>query len=240
MGLAKMKILLPYLLLTIVLIGCLSCQRQDTGVLEMYGPEEARASETVVLTITDDSGNPVPEVRLYSPEYMGDTDEDGRLVTFFDEPGDYELAARKGEKGQPGFAEVKSIGVIRVIPAPVELRAYDGVPPHLPPGQTLDGEQHYKPGMTVKFQLRNVSDDEIILNNSAPWKIKSRDGETIFEPYALQVVVPLAPGEAKEWTWDQKDNDDLTVSECGYIVVLGCSAGEYRLRFWIVPEKMMP
>jgi hypothetical protein len=235
-----MKKLLLCFLLVIALTGCLGCRQQDTGLLKMYGPDEARASETVIMTVTDDSGNPVPDVRLYSPEYLGDTNEDGRLVTFFDEPGDYELAARKGEKGKTGFAEVKSIGIIRVIPAPVELRAYDGVPPHLPPGQTFDGEQHYKPSMTVKFRLINASNEEITLNNSAPWKIESRDGEMIFEPYALQVVVPLAPGEAKEWTWNQKDNNDRPASEGGYIVVLGCSAGEYRLRFWILPEKMMP
>jgi hypothetical protein len=206
----------------------------------MHGPDEARTSETVVLTLTDDRGNLVPDVRLYSPEYLGDTDDDGRLVTFFDEPGDYDLAARKGEKGKPGFAEVAGIGLIRVIPAPVKLRAYEGIPPHLPPGQTFDGEQHYKPGMMVKFGLGNSGNKAITLNNSAPWKIESREGETIFEPYALQVVVSLAAGEVKEWTWNQKDSDGLPVSEGGYIVVLGCSAGEYRLRFWIVPEKLMP
>ena len=216
----------------------LSCAPESTGSLNIQNPEQSRVGETVVIKIIDDAGKPVSGTRIYSPEYLGDTAKDGSLATFFKEPGDYELSARKGESGEPGFAEAK--GMIRIIPSPIELQAFEGIPPLLPPGETYTGEHHYKPGMIVRFRLKSISDTEIILNNSAPWKIESREGETVFEPVALQAILPLAPGEAKEWTWNQKDKDDRQVSEGGFTVVLKCSEGECRLRFWIIPEGMTP
>jgi plastocyanin len=120
------------------------------------------------------------------------------------------------------------------------LQAFEGIPPLLPPGYTYTGEQHYRLGMIVRFSFKNTGDTKIILNNSAPWKIQSREGEIVFEPIALQAIVQLAPGEDKEWTWNQKDKDDRQVSEGGYMVVLECSEGEYGLRFWIMPEGMTP
>lgn len=233
-------------LLVLLSAGYLGCEPEvtdspapaATGRLNIQTPEQARASETVVIKVTDDADRPVSEARVYSPEYLGDTAEDGSLATFFKEPGDYELTARKGETGELGFAEANS--TIRIIPSPIELEAFDGIPPLLPPGETYGGDQHYQPGMTVRFSLRNTGDTEITLNNSAPWKIQSREGEVVFQPVALQAIVPLAPDEAKEWIWNQKDKDDHQVSEDGYIVVLNCSEGEYRLRFWIIPEGMTP
>jgi hypothetical protein len=234
------------ILLVLLSVGYLGCEPEltdspapeATGSLNIQTPEQARAAETIVIKVIDDAGKPVSGTRIYSPEYLGDTAEDGTLVIFFKEPGDYELTARKGETGEPGFAEAK--GMIRIIPSPIELEAFEGVPPLLPPGETYSGDQHYRPGMTVRFSLRNIGNAEIILNNSAPWMIQSREGEVVFEPVALQAIVPLAPGEATEWTWNQKDKDNHQVSEGGYIVVLNCSEGEYRLRFWIVPEGMTP
>ena len=260
------RIILSMLMIMVLLsIGSLSCERQVTSDLNtqnpdqardseivaaktpqvtsgmnMQNPDQARASEIVVIKIIDDGGKPVSGARIYSPEYLGDTDKDGRLVTFFKEPGHYELSVRTGIAGEPGFAEAKGIGMINIIPSPVELQAFDGITPLMPPGQIFTGELHYKPGMIVRFRLRNTSDTEIILNNSAPWKIQSLEGETIFEPIALQVIVSIAPGEAKEWTWNQQDKYDLQVTEGGYMVVLKCSEGEYGLRFWIIDERMTP
>jgi len=219
-------------------LGCLSCGRQVTSGLNMQNPDEARASEMVVIKIIDDYGKPLSGVRIYSPEYLGDTAKDGSLVTFFKEPADYKLCARKGKTGEPEFAEAK--GVISIIPSPIELQAFEGIPPLLPPDYTYTGEQHYRLGMTVRFSFKNTGDTKIILNNSAPWKIQSREGEIVFEPVALQAIVQLAPDEDKEWTWNQKDKNDRQVSEGGYMVVLKCSEGEYGLRFWIMPEGMTP
>jgi len=64
----------------------------------MGNPEQARTSETVVLTMTNGNGKAILGIRVYSSEYLGETDKDGRLVTFFKEPGDYELSARKGNQ----------------------------------------------------------------------------------------------------------------------------------------------
>jgi hypothetical protein len=232
--------------LALLSVGLLSCQPkvndspepEATGNLNIQTPEQARAGETVVIKVIDDAGRPVSETRICSPEYLGDTAEDGSLATFFREPGNYELTARKGKSGEPGFAEAK--GMISIIPSPIELKAFEGIPPLLPPGETYTGDQHYKPGMIVRFRLRNTGNTEITLNNSAPWKIQNREGEAVFEPIALQTIVPLSLGEAKEWTWNQKDKDDHQVSEDGYTVVLNCSEGEYCLRFWVIPEGMTP
>jgi hypothetical protein len=231
-------ILCVLIVMGLLSLGCLSCGWQVTSNLNMQNPDEARASEMVVIKIIDDSGESLSGVRIYSPQYLGDTDEDGRLVTLFKEPGDYELCARKGKTGEPGFAEAK--GVISIIPSPIEFQAFEGIPPLVPPGYTYTGEQHYKPGMTVRFSFKNTGDKEIILNNSAPWKIQSREGEIVFEPIALQAIAQLASGEDKEWTWNQKDKNDRQVSEGGYMVVLKCSEGEYGLRFSIMPEGMTP
>ena len=94
--------------------------------------------------------------------------------------------------------------------------------------------------MTVRFRLKNIGSTEITLDNSSPWRIETREGKSVFEPVALQVVASLAPSEEKEWTWNQRDAGERQVSEGGYIVVLKCSEGEYRLRFWVIPEGMMP
>jgi len=224
--------------LVLLSLGCLSCGRQVTSGLNMRNPEQARASETVVLTITNGDGSVAPGIRIYSPEYLGETDKDGRMETFFKEPGEYELTARKGKAGESGFAKTKAL--INIVPGPIELLAFDGIVPPMPPGQTYTGEQHYKPGMTVRFRLKNISSTETILNNSSPWKIETREGTSVFEPIVLQVAASLAPGEDKEWTWNQKDANEHQVSEGGYIVVFRCSKGEYRLRVWVIPENMMP
>ena len=233
------RIILCMLMVIMLLsLGCLSLGQQVTRGLNMQNPDQARANETVVIKIIDNAGKPVSGALIYSPQYLGDTDKDGRLVTFFKEPGNYELAVRKGKSVEPEFAEAK--GIISIIPSPTELQAFDGIPPFLPPGERYTGEQHYKPGMKVRFRFKNTGSTEIMLNNSAPWKIQSRGGETVFEPIALQAIVQLAPGEAKEWTWNQKDKDDRQVSEGGYLMVLKCSEGEYGLRLWIIPEGMTP
>jgi len=212
---------------------------QVTSGLNMQNPDQARASEIVVIKITDNEGKPVSGARIYSTAQLGDTAGDGSLATFFKEPGDYELSARTGKAGEPGFAEAKGIGMINIIPSTIEFQAFDGITPLMPPGQTFTGEQHYKPGMIVRFSFKNTGDREIILNNSAPWKIQSREGEIVFEPIALQAVVQLAPGEDKEWTWNQNDKDDRQVNEGGYIIVLKCSEGEYGLHFGLIPEQLM-
>jgi hypothetical protein len=219
-------------------LGCLTSGREVTSGLNMQNPDEARASEMVVIKITDDYGKPLSGVRIYSPEFLGDTAKDGSLVTFFTELADYNLYARKGKTGEPGFAEAK--GVISIIPGSIELQAFEGIPPLLPSGGTYTGEQHYKPGMIVRFRFKNTGDTKIILNNSTPWKIQNREGEIVFEHSALQSIVQLVPGEDKEWTWNQKGKNDRQVSEGGYIVVFKCSEGEYALRFWIIPAGMTP
>ncbi|MCJ7515306.1 MAG: hypothetical protein MUO89_04990, partial [Dehalococcoidia bacterium] len=184
-------ILCMLMVMDLLSLCCLSSGCQVTNGLNMQNPDQARTSEVVVIKIIGEGGKPVSGVRVYSPEYLGDTAIDGSLRTFFKEPGNYQLFARIGKTGEPRFAETK--GVISIIPGPIELQAFDGIEPLLPPGETYTGEQHYKPEMTVRFSFKNIGDTEIVLNNSAPWKIQSREGEIVFEPVALQAIVQLAP-----------------------------------------------
>jgi hypothetical protein len=197
----------------------------------------------VTIKVTDGSGKPVAGAGVYSDNeitggaYIGQTDKQSQIVTFFEHPVSYRLTARRGKAGEPGFAEGK--GTIRIVPGAVELIVFGGVhvgPPPLP-GQPAR-ENSYRPGMAVKFRVKNIGLNEITLSNSAPWKIQAGDSKVVFSPVALQVIVPLAPGEGKEWSWEQKDNNGNQVKEGRYIVVLSCSEGEYRCWFNIVPERL--
>jgi uncharacterized GH25 family protein len=46
----------------------------------MRNPEQARASEIVVIKITDNEGKPVSGARIYSTAQLGDTAGDGTLA----------------------------------------------------------------------------------------------------------------------------------------------------------------
>jgi len=207
------------------------------GKLIIQVPIQARVSETVVIKVTDENGRPVSGARLYNPDYLGETDTEGRLLTFFQQPGSCDLLARRGKVGEPGFAEGK--GAIEIVPGVVELVMVGGInigPPPLPgqPGQT----NSYHPETTVRFKMANIGTKEITMSNSAPWEIRTGDNQTVFQPVALQVIVSLAPGETKEWSWEQKDNNGNQVKEDTYVVVLQCSEGEYRCLFSIVPATL--
>jgi hypothetical protein len=90
----------------------------------------------------------------------------------------------------------------------------------------------------VRFRVTNVGTEEMTLPNSAPWEIRTIDNEVVFQPVALQVIVSLTPGETKEWSWEQKDNNGSQVKEGTYLIVLRCSEGEYRCLISIVPTAL--
>lgn len=237
------KLALVVVVLLLLLPACAEQGGGTEGKLSISVPNQARVSETVVIKVTDESGRPVVGASLSSNSeitggaYIGKTDKEGKIVAFFEHPVTYNLTARRGRVGEPGFAEAEE--TINIVPSPVELVAFGGVhigPPPLPgqPAQT----NNYRPGMVVKFRVKSIGLKEITLPNSAPWKIQTGDGKAVFSPVALQVIVPLAPDATKEWSWDQKDNNDTQVKEGAYILVLSCSEGEYRCRFSIVPEGL--
>ena len=215
--------------------GCSGCSQ---SALNMQNPAEARVSEIVLIKIVDNNGDPVSGARIYSPVIMGETDADGNLLTFFKDPGDYDLLARKGISGEAGFAE--TTGEITIVPGNVELVAYGGVEPIMPPGSVYEGDQHYRPGMLVRFYVKNSGNTEIVLNNTAPWIIQTMEGIPLYNPVTLQVIVELSPGEQSEWVWDQIDDNGLQIEPGGYDIILNCSEGEYGLRFWILPEGITP
>jgi hypothetical protein len=78
----------------------------------------------------------------------------------------------------------------------------------------------YKVGQNATFSLINQSRRPVTLNNSAPWTIVDSANQTVFSPVALQSVTELAPGQSRNWAWDQKNASGNQVP-----------AGQYRIVF---------
>lgn len=225
-----------FVIVTLALLLLLpACVRQGGEVdnrLVVKAPERARVSETVLIRVTDEKGNPVEGADFYHG-YVGGravSSKKGEITTFFPRPLTYEYIVSK-----EGFTE--ATGTIEIVPGVVEFAAFGGVhigPPPLPtqPPQI----NNFRSGMPVQFRLRNIGSSDITLPNTAPWRIETLDGRTAFTPVAATMLVRLAPGEAKEWQWQQEDDDGKQVSTGNYIVVLNCSEGEYRCLVNIIPQ----
>lgn len=56
----------------------------------------------------------------------------------------------------------------------------------------------------VAFRLINNYDEDLILPNSAPWIVKSYNGEIVFFPIILQVITEIEPGSYREWFEDNQ------------------------------------
>ena len=230
-----MKGIAAILLVSLLLLTACGGQTSKAGNrLIVKAPEKARVSESVIIKVTDENGHPVFGARFYHGYVggTGTTDKNGEVVTFFTQPGTFEYSVMKS-----GFTEAK--GTVEIGPGVVELIAFGGIhvgPPPAPgqPAQT----NSYRPGMMVRFMVTNVGTEEITLSNSAPWEIRTLDNEVVFQPVALQVIVSLAPGGTKEWSWEQKDNNGSQVKEGTYLIVFRCSEGEYRCLFSIVPAAL--
>lgn len=78
----------------------------------------------------------------------------------------------------------------------------------------------YMQGEEVEIVLENKSNNNIILPNSAPWKIVNEKGENIYTPLSLQVIVTLNPNEKLTWKWKQKDMTGKQVQREKYYIIL--------------------
>lgn len=83
----------------------------------------------------------------------------------------------------------------------------------------------------VRFGVRNDGKTTFNLKNSAPWTIQNGSGQVIFSPVAAQVITPIASGQSKEWTWNQKSNDGKFVASGKYQIVL--DIGKIIIPFYI-------
>ena len=204
-----------------------SCAGQGDGSdnrLIVRAPGQARVSETVVIQVNDEDGRPVAGASFVHGYIggTGTTDQNGEVATFFSQPGTYEYTVSK-----QGFSP--ATGKITIVPGTVEFTAFGGIhvgPPPLP-GQAPQSH-NYRPGMPVQFRIKNIGSKEITMPDTAPWRIDRYADGTIFTPVAAPMVVRLAPGEIKEWQWQQQDNNGAQVGFGPYLVVLRCSEGEYR------------
>lgn len=91
----------------------------------------------------------------------------------------------------------------------------------------------YNTGEAVTFGLMNEGDRKIDLRNSAPWEVQlntSRGWEPVYHPVAAQVVVPLENDSFKEWTWNQRLDNDSIAPFGDYRIVIN---GEYGVEFQI-------
>jgi len=92
----------------------------------------------------------------------------------------------------------------------------------------------FKVSEPVEFILVNNCKDPVVLSNSAPWRIEGWEGEVVFKPISLQVLVELKPGEEMRWIWDQRDSGGKQVPTGRYYVVIDTfNKGSYRYGFWI-------
>jgi len=92
----------------------------------------------------------------------------------------------------------------------------------------------YQSGEVVTIRFFNGCSQTISLHDSVPWVIKDSQGRVIFAPTALQVITEVRPGEAKTWTWNQKDNNGRQVPVGTYTVELKTmDAGTYTASFEI-------
>ena len=92
----------------------------------------------------------------------------------------------------------------------------------------------YTQGQTVTIVFRNTGTVGITLPNSAPWRIKDASGQVVFSAAAAMVIVSVAPGETRTWTWDQRDNYGRQVPAGTYTVELSTqNAGTFTASFAI-------
>lgn len=84
---------------------------------------------------------------------------------------------------------------------------------------TLFSAHYQKEPVTIT--LHNFGYTAVTLPNSAPWNIvDATSGQVVYTPISLQVFGSLAPGESKQWTWNQRTNEE------NYVL-----PGDYRVMF---------
>ena len=111
----------------------------------------------------------------------------------------------------------------------------------LPTGKGIlffTGKRRYNLGETVKIFLVNLSNKTIVLPNTSPWEILSKDGKLIYIPIRELKKLKLASGDSKVWLWHQINMKGATVNPGNYIVKLKLANGTtLRYDFEIIKIK---
>lgn len=103
-----------------------------------------------------------------------------------------------------------------------------------PQGRLATDKGTYVQGETVRITFQNTGSVGIELPNAAPWVIKNASGRVVFSPVAAQVIITVAPGETRTWTWDGRDNSGNLVPPGTYTVELRTNnAGTFTATFAI-------
>ncbi len=148
-----------------------------------------------------------------TPRSLGTTGADGELKVTLTDPGKFFLTAEK-----PGFAQ--GFAAVTVYKAQQEVTF------------TAD-KQVYNQAEPVTLTLRNGLDSPITLNCGAPWKITRPNGESVFAPFSIMVIIDVEPGKEITWAWDQKDQAGEQVKPGVYVATIRTSGGDIFARFCI-------
>ena len=81
-------------------------------------------------------------------------------------------------------------------------------------------KQLYFVGEPVNFTLTNIGSDTIMLPSTSPWYIEDDGYNFVFGPVGLTIIIDVLPGQSKEWSWNQKNGDDIQVIPGYYYTVL--------------------
>ncbi|HEX9341167.1 MAG TPA: hypothetical protein VF992_08380 [Thermoplasmata archaeon] len=108
---------------------------------------------------------------------------------------------------------------------------------YMVPRVTLQADQPtYRVGDPVRFFVHNGLEDPAFLACAAPWHI-SREVDGAWRPVeahlCLAVIVPVAPGETRNWTWVSQtttDRPDLAPVE----------PGRYRIEMSVMTQCASP
>lgn len=86
-------------------------------------------------------------------------------------------------------------------------------------------------GEKVCFILKNNSNKDIVLPNSAPWVVISlsgrNEGKVVYSPIATLSLQKVPPNSEKKWCWDLKD------FEGNYV-----HSGKYKVRLTVFIGKI--
>ncbi len=103
-----------------------------------------------------------------------------------------------------------------------------------PQGRLSTDKTVYLQGEPVQIMFQNTGNVAIELPNAAPWVVRDAGGRAVFTPVAAQVLVQVAPGATRTWTWDQRDNAGNQVPPGTYTIELQTrNAGTFTASFTI-------
>jgi hypothetical protein len=84
-------------------------------------------------------------------------------------------------------------------------------------------------GTTITFTLRNDSAGSIWLPNSGPYEVRDSQGQVVYRPPCVTFgFIEIPAGQTHNFTWDQRDDGDGTVTGCQWNNAAQVANGDYE------------